>query len=117
MRGLHVAAGLVGLMSGAVALYAAKGAALHRKSGMIFVYSMLFMSASGALIAALKSGAISVVAGTLTFYLVATSLLTVRRGDAGFHRIDAFGLLVALAIGAAAMTFGVLAANSPTGRL
>ena len=38
---IHIIAGLIGLATGAVALYAAKGAKLHRKSGMIFVYTML----------------------------------------------------------------------------
>ena len=30
---LHVLAGAIGILSGAVALYAVKGAVLHRKSG------------------------------------------------------------------------------------
>jgi uncharacterized membrane protein len=36
---LHIIGGLVGLTSGAVALSTRKGARLHRKSGMIFVYA------------------------------------------------------------------------------
>jgi uncharacterized membrane protein len=75
MRFLHVIAGLLGLASGALALYALKGAKLHRQSGMIFVYSMLFLSASGAVMAALKSQRVNTIAGVLTSYLVATALL------------------------------------------
>jgi len=75
---LHITAGVVGLASGAVALYARKGGVLHRKSGKVFVYATLAMSISGATIAALKSQTINVVAGLLTFYLVTTALLTVR---------------------------------------
>jgi len=48
---LHVLGGTIAIVSGYVALYALKGAQLHRKSGTIFVYAMLVMSLSGAEIA------------------------------------------------------------------
>ena len=76
----HILAGVLALVFGYVALYATKGATLHRKSGMLFVYAMVTMSLSGALMDALKTSRISinVVAGLLTFYFVTTALLTVR---------------------------------------
>jgi uncharacterized membrane protein len=37
----HVVAGGLALVFGYIALYAAKGAPLHRKSGILFVYAML----------------------------------------------------------------------------
>ena len=117
MRALHVLAGLVGIASGAVALYALKGAELHRKSGIIFVYTMMFMSATGAVLAALKPQRISVVAGALAFYLVTTALLTVRRPVPTSHWMDAGAMLVALTICIAAVTFGLQALNSPTRKL
>ena len=40
---VHIVAGGLGLVSGFVALYAAKGARLHRKSGRVFFYAMLTM--------------------------------------------------------------------------
>jgi uncharacterized membrane protein len=85
---LHIVAGLIGLASGAVALYALKGVKLHRQSGKIFVYAMLIMSSSGAAMAALKLQRFNVIAGVLTFYLVMTGLLTVRPRVMGFHWID-----------------------------
>src|SRR5260370_27322382 len=51
LRVHFLAAGLA-LVFGCVALYAAKGATLHRKSGMLFVYAMLTMSLTGAVMAA-----------------------------------------------------------------
>ncbi len=48
---VHILAGTLGLIAGYVALYSAKGAALHRKSGMVFVYAMLFMAVFGMTIA------------------------------------------------------------------
>src|SRR3970040_1030947 len=92
---LHVVAGLTGIASGAVALYALKGATLHRRSGMIFVYSMLVMAGLGAGMALLKSQRLNVIAGLLTSYLVATGLLTLRRR---VRWLDTGAMLVALAI-------------------
>ena len=40
----HVAAGIIAVVAGFVALYVLKGGRLHRKSGMIFVSAMLVMS-------------------------------------------------------------------------
>jgi uncharacterized membrane protein len=76
----HVVAGILALLFGYVALYATKGATLHRRSGMFFVYAMVTMSLSGALMDAWKARSITVnvVAGLMTFYFVTTGLLTVR---------------------------------------
>ena len=50
----HVIAGALGLISGYVALSATKGASLHRKSGMLFVYTILPMAITGMLISAIE---------------------------------------------------------------
>jgi uncharacterized membrane protein len=104
MRALHILAGLAGLVSGATALLVLKGGRLHRQSGMVFVYAMLFMSASGALMTALKPAlpTVNIVAGLLTFYMVLTGVLTVRPPAVGARWIQASGALMAFAIGATA---------------
>jgi len=112
---LHIVAGSIALAAGAVALYSLKGAALHRKSGMAFVYSMLIMSVTGAGMAVLKSEALSVIAGTLTFYLVSTAALAVRRRGAGARWLDLAAMLAALIIGTISIYLGVEAARDPTG--
>lgn len=114
---LHIIAGGLGLTAGAVALYARKGAPLHRRSGMLFVYTMLLMSASGALIAALNGGRISVVAGLLTFYLVSTALLTVRRPGWGFPWLDVAASLVGLTAALLGISVGIEGLNSPSGEV
>lgn len=55
MKLFHMIAGLLAIGTGAVALYALKGGRLHRQSGTIFVYAMLVIAASGAVMAALKA--------------------------------------------------------------
>ena len=104
---LHILGGVVGLTSGAVALSTPKGSRLHRRSGMVFVYAMLLMSTSGAVMAALMPERISVIAGLLTFYLVSTALLTVRRRQEGSRWLDAAAMLFAIAIGLLSIAFGM----------
>ncbi len=114
---LHIVAGGLALLAGYVALYAAKGSTLHRRSGMFFVYAMLPMSLFGLVMAIGRNVApsINVPAGLLTAYLVVTALTTVRPLAAGQRWVDIGGMLVALAVGLASLSFGVDALTSPGG--
>ena len=114
---MHIVAGVIGLVSGTVALYAFKGAKLHRKSGMIFFYAMLILSASGAVIAALKPNRGNVMGGILTFYLVITGLLTVRRRVTVFDWTYLGAVLMGLTVGITGLKFGLDALHSDTGTL
>ena len=104
---VHVICGALGLLSGAIALYAAKGARVHRRSGMFFVYAMVTMGLTGAGIAALTGVETSVMMGLLTTYLVITSLTTVRPPSAGLRWLDLSTMLVATALGFIAFMFGI----------
>jgi hypothetical protein len=95
----HVVAGGLGLVTGFVALGARKGGTLHRRSGMLFFYSMVGLGTSGAGIAALQGGEASVIGGLLTGYLVLTALSTVRAPFAGSGWLDRGAMLAAAAIG------------------
>src|ERR671933_1927023 len=77
---VHILTGSLALLFGYVALYSAKGAALHRKSGVLFVYSMLTMAVLGIVLAVgrNKAPSVNVPAGLLTSFLVLTPLTTVR---------------------------------------
>jgi hypothetical protein len=114
---IHIIAGLIGLAAGAVALLTRKGAKLHRQSGMIFVYSMLTMSATGAVMAALHFDRVTTIAGGLTFYLVTTALLTVRRPPIKLQWIEPVAMLVGLTVGIASISLGVEALNNGTGTI
>jgi hypothetical protein len=113
---VHVIGGLVGIVTGFVALAALKGGRRHRRSGMVFVYAMLTMSATGAAIALLKSnGWGTAMGGFLAFYLVTTGLLTSRRVP-GFQWTDLAALLMAVTLGVTYYTFGFQAVSSPSGK-
>lgn len=108
---IHIAAGGLALVSGYIALYSAKGATLHRRSGMLFVYAMLVMALGGIVVAAGMNVAptLNIPSALLTAYLVITSLATVRPPAAGGRWLDAGALLLVLGVVAACMTFGVRA--------
>lgn len=105
---IHILAGTLALLFGYVALYSPKGAAVHRRSGMVFVYAMLTMSVFGALIAMVQEEApkLNVPVALLTFYLVVTGLTTMRPPFAGSQWLDIGALLLVLGVALAYVTFG-----------
>ena len=106
---VHILAGALALVFGYVALYAAKGATLHRKSGMLFVFAMVAMSLIGASMDVLKTWTISVnvVAGLLTFYFVTTGLLAVRRRAQESLWMDGVAVLFVVTVSVLAFTSGL----------
>ena len=114
---LHIGGGGAGIVSGSIALLAPKGERLHRFAGDVFVVSMLIMSGIGASVAPFLSDRPSTIAGIMTFYLVATAWMTVKReaGRIGAFEIGAFA--VPLSVAAAGAIFAVMAAHSPTGKV
>ena len=61
---IHVAAGGLALVLGAVALLAKKGGTIHRRIGLLFVYAMAVMGASAAFLG-------NAFGGLMTLYLSA----------------------------------------------
>jgi hypothetical protein len=105
----------MGMLSGFAAVSFRKGSRRHVLAGTVFVISMLSMSASGMFLAIKKSSPGDVLGGALTFYLVATAWMTARRRNAETSIFDWGALLAVLAVAAVTVTYGLEAANSPTG--
>jgi uncharacterized membrane protein len=115
---VHILAALLALAAGAVALAAMKGGRLHRKSGMIFVIAMLTMTSSAVVMAEFfKPNRVNVMAGVLTFYLVSTGLLTVRRSIKQSRGLLTSLMLLALTMSAYAFTLAGEALTSVGGRV
>jgi uncharacterized membrane protein len=102
---VHIAGGLIAVLTGCMALVVRKGSLLHRRSGDVFVISMLLMASGGAWIAFRKSQPFNVFAGTFTFYLVSTAALVVLRKPKQNGRLEFAFTLVALATGLTALAF------------
>jgi hypothetical protein len=111
---LHICAGILGLLSGAAAISFRKGSRRHVLAGNVFVISMMGMSTAGAYLAFMKHEINNVFGGILAFYLVTTAWSTARRKDGKTGIFDWSAVVVALAVGAAIMTYGFEAAQRPT---
>ena len=114
---VHVAAGAVALVVGFIALFAAKGAKLHRSTGKVFVYAMVVMGGLGAIVAAIHGGEVSTVAGLLSAYMVLTAMTTVRPVGATPRWVDVGSMVWALVLAAGSLALGVNALAFGTGSL
>jgi hypothetical protein len=90
---------------------------VHRKSGMIFVYSMLTLSLTGAAIATIRSQPANIIGGLISFYLVITGFLTVRARSKGFPWIDSAVLLLGMLVAFLSINLGLTVYHSPTGKI
>jgi hypothetical protein len=93
---LHIGAGTLGLVSGTVALFAAKGGRLHRRAGNIFFASMLVMAGFALALAVAIPDPVNLFIAMFAAYLVTTAWMAVRRRDGTIGLADKIALLVAL---------------------
>jgi len=115
---IHVAAGGVAIILGAVALVVKKGGTSHRRSGLLFVGAMLAMGFSASLLGFRKSATDpNVFTGLMTAYFVGTALTTVRPASAWTSRINVAGLIIISFLAFGGFARGVQAFNSPHGNL
>lgn len=105
---VHVAAGGLALVLGAVALLARKGGTLHRRSGLLFVGAMLVMGISAAILG-------NVGGGLMTVYFVGTALTTVRPATASTRTFNVAALMLIVGLALLTIVGGVQASNSPGG--
>ena len=111
---IHIAAGGLAIILGAVALLAKKGGTLHRRSGLLFVGAMLVMGVSAAILG-LRNGLAdgNVMAAIMTAYFVGTAWTTVRPPSPWTRRINAAALAVAVGLALLAIVGGVRMVDSP----
>lgn len=111
---IHFAGGLVGLVSGAVAIVAAKGGRVHRRAGQVFVVGMMTGGIFAAGIALYERNYGMVVGGLFSAYLVFTALLTVRPLSGPNARAGSVSLmLLATGLALGQLTYGAMAIINP----
>ena len=111
---LHIAGGIVGLLSGAAAMGFRKGSARHALAGRVFVGSMLSMAGAAVYLAIRSHETPNILGGTLAFYLVATAWLTARRKDGETSKLDWGALVIPLVAGAWIFGLGLRKLSSHT---
>ena len=115
---VHIVAGGMAIILGGVALVAAKGATLHRRSGLLFVYAMLTMGVSGSILALRQSLTnANVLGGFMASYFVITALTTVRPATAVTKWLNAVALLIVIALSLVEIRLGLKALASPGGTI
>src|ERR1700694_1487329 len=115
---VHILAGGLAIVFGGVALVASKGATVHRRIGLLFVYAMLTMGISGSILALRQSLTnANVLGGFMSCYFVITALTTVRPVSAWTRRLNLVALLVAIALSLIEIGLGFKALGSPGGTI
>ena len=105
---VHVLAGAIAILTGYVALFAMKGARVHRRAGVIFAGSMMVMSLSGAVMAVGHPGAaVNIPAGLVTAYLVATAFATVQPPSARLRAFERGAMVAAFGFGAVSVAIAM----------
>jgi hypothetical protein len=109
---LYIGGAGIGLCAGAAALAFAKGSTLHRWAGNAFCAGMLTMSLLGAATAPLLPTPQweSMFVGLLTFCLVATAWMSIRRKTSGIERADLAAFALVSGVALVALAFGLHAA-------
>jgi hypothetical protein len=113
---LHVGGGMVGLVAGWIALFAAKGSRLHRASGNVFFIAMIVMAVFADYLALVMPGQlVNFFIGTFAFYLIATAWLTVQRpeGVIGLPEKIAFVVILTLCVPFSILSFQLLTGMPP----
>lgn len=112
---IHIASGGLAVVLGAVALTVKKGGTIHRRIGLLFVYTMLVMGVSAAILGIRSGNTGNVFAAFMTAYFVITALTTVRPESSWTRALTAGGLVVAAVLALLDIGAGVEAFNSPGG--
>ena len=93
---VHIAAGCVAILAGYVAIFATKGAGVHRRSGTWFVWAMVVMGLTASGVAAFRGIQGSLLGGPMVAYFAVTAWTTVKPID---RRLDIAMAFVGLFVG------------------
>lgn len=110
---IHIAAGALAIVLGAVALSVKKGGTIHRRSGLLFVYAMLVLGITAPIVARPGHVLSNGIGGVMAVYFVGTALTTVRPASRWTRVINVAALTVAVGLALLAIVGGVKGVNSP----
>lgn len=112
---IHTPAGTLVLVTAVVAMFAKKGAALHRKAGSCFTASMMVMLVSGIAAAYLKDSIDDMMLGALVMYTVFTAWLTARHKKSETDHMEVMALIwiIGFAIVAFSISMGWREVEAP----
>jgi len=109
---LHIGGGMIGLVSGTIAIFATKGGRVHRAAGTVFFVSMLVMAAFAAYLGVVVPDRVNIFTAAFVTYLVTTAWMTVRRKEGAVGLSEKIAFLIALILCA---PFAILSFQLATG--
>lgn len=114
LMGIHIAAGLLALPSGALAVAARKGGPVHVRAGAVFFAAMLVLGVTAAILEPFRTPTPgSPISGLIVVYFVATSWVAARRRGGTTGRFEILACAVALG-SAALLAWNGIAGDSST---
>ena len=115
LMAIHIAAGIVALVAGTLAVVGRKGAALHARSGTWFFASMLVLGVTASILEPMKDPPESGLGGVFVCYFVLTSWVAARRRDGVTGKFELVAGMVALLGGSLAIWGAFNGATTPAG--
>jgi len=114
---IHIAAGLIALPAGTLAVAMRKGGAMHAAAGTGFFGSMLVLGATAAILEPFRDppGSGSPIGGLIVCYFVATSWTAARRRDGSTGRFEIAACAAVLVISALMIWGGFTGSTTPAG--
>jgi hypothetical protein len=113
---IHIAAGLLALPSGALAVAARKGGRLHARAGTGFFASMLVLGVTASILEPFREIPGSPISGLFVCYFITTSWVTARRRDGTTGKFEIVACAAALGLAALLAWGGLTGATTPAGR-
>jgi hypothetical protein len=104
---VHIAGGIVAILSGTAAMIFRKGSPRHALAGKVFVAAMLTLGTSALYLAIMKHQVGNILGGTFAIYLVTTAWLTARHKDGETSIFDWAAMLIPLLVGSALWILGI----------
>lgn len=111
---IHIAGGMIALVSGTIAVAVRKGGGMHASAGTWFLVSMLVLGVTAAILAPFKSPPDSPIGGIMVCYFVATAWMAARRRSGTPGRFEKMACAIVLMIAIAMIGSGFKLALSPT---
>jgi len=111
---VHFAAGLVAIVTGTIALAAAKGGRLHKQIGLVFTWAMIVLGLTAAGIGTYEKIPGQVFGGLLAAYLVFTAMTTVKPLPGIGQRVNFALMVLAFGYGVVSLYGGVVEWLDPT---
>ncbi|HEX8623055.1 MAG TPA: hypothetical protein VF718_13895, partial [Allosphingosinicella sp.] len=117
LMGIHIAAGILALPAGTLAVVAGKGGRLHARAGTGFFASMLVLGVTASILEPFRDPPGSPIGGIMVCYFVATSWVAARRRDGTTGKFEIVACAAALGL-FALMFWGAFtgAGSTPVGR-